>query len=151
MKICPKCNAVNKDTQPLCVDCDSYIGNVSPIPEGNYIDNAIAKSHRQSKIRKIVFTTLFLAFYGFFVFFTMTLCIQIYGDLKRYFLYSLLYIPCLILFFFPYHKVYCWYRKKRKKPEKYLSDTIISMFKAIAWVYLVILYMGTFDMLNMVE
>ncbi|WMJ24390.1 hypothetical protein RBG61_06900 [Paludicola sp. MB14-C6] len=148
MKTCPKCNAVNKDSQRLCVNCDSYLGNVASEYDDDYAEKVIMRSNRKSKTRSIITTVLFLLFYCSFLVFTMILSYDIFGGLERYFRYSLLYIPCLILFLFPYNKVYCWYRKKKKKDESYLADSFIAIFKAVAWIYLICLYVGTFQMMN---
>lgn len=139
MKVCPKCQAVNKNQNILCASCQEYIGAAEIIDDPTYGRRIIEHEVRRVKIRNTSALVLFLIVYAGFLIFFGTVCCTVFGDLQYWFAMFPWYIPCLILFLFPYNKTYQWVLKKRRKPIKPLSEYWTIFFRAAAVIYLFLL------------
>lgn len=148
MRTCPNCNAINSDKNKFCVECNQYIANVKSNKDESYILDTIKKQQNQIFRKVWIVYILIGLFYFAFNIWAAIMCIDIHGDIKWYLYLLPLYIPCFIIFFFPYDKVYCKYRKKKEKPERHLSDFTLSMFHCVGVLYLLVMFFVIFDMLN---
>ena len=139
MRICPKCETVNKDENVLCANCQEYIGAVAITEDHDFAKNMVEKASRRVKIRNVIFLVIFLAVYIGFAIFFAKLCYETYDSLYYWLIQLPWYIPCLILFVFPYNRVYQWYLKKRKKPARPFDEYWTIAIRSVAVIYLFLL------------
>ena len=139
MRVCPKCGTVNKNENVLCANCQEYIGAVQIEEDHDFAKKMVEKAARHVKIRNVVALIIFLAVYiGFAVFFA-NVCYETYGSLYYWLIQLPWYIPCLILFVFPYNRVYQWYLKKKNKPLRTFDEYWTIAIRVVAVVYLFLL------------
>lgn len=149
MKICPDCKAENKDSNRCCSNCQKYIGNVeSTADDYSTAERQIAAVEKRLRRRKYLSLAVFLLFYLIYLGFYAYLYYDVLGSLNRW--YGLLpaYIPCLLVFLFPYDWAYGKLRGLFHKEPRPLSEHATIFFKVLAWAYLFILYCETFNVLN---
>ncbi|MEG2814490.1 MAG: hypothetical protein RSA79_07795, partial [Oscillospiraceae bacterium] len=136
MKICPKCQANNSDKNKQCVECQSFIGNVEISIEKDFMKN-VMKREKTSRIRKrIIIATAIALYYICYNIWSASCCYKMFGNIDNYLKLLPLYLPCILIFFFPYDKLYCYIRKKMKKPQKHISDVFVTGYIAVGVLYL---------------
>lgn len=147
MKICPKCEAINKSTNKICSNCGEFIPSNSHYVDNNYATIEITKQSKRSTKRKIIINLCFIVFLIIFNIWAITMNYVEHGSLEYFLPLVLWYIPCLIIFLFPYDKVYCYYRKRKNKPTKHLSDFVLLIFRSIGVIFTVYLYIENLNIL----
>lgn len=145
MRICHKCNAVNKDNNRFCSECQQYIALEAVLPDGDYVKNAIKREDKRIFWRKTIKFSLLILYYIIFNAWAAYTCYGLFGSLDRFYTLMLWYLPCLAIFFFPYDKFYCSIRKNQGKTERHLSDFVIMIFMVIGIIYMAIMYAKTYD------
>ncbi len=139
MRICPKCGTVNKNENVLCANCQEYIGAVKIEEDHDFAKNMVEKAARHAKTRNVVALVIFLTVYLSFLFFFAYLCYDTYGSLYYWMIQLPWYIPCLLLFVFPYNRVYQWYLRKKNKPLRVFDEYWTIAFRVAAVLYLLVL------------
>ena len=132
MRVCPKCQTVNKDENVICANCQEYIGSVPVHSDPYYGKRMIDHELKRQHIRNMIALGIFLFCYGVFLAFFATVCIAIYGDLYYWLMMFPWYVPCLLLFILPYNRIYQWILRKRRKPAKPLSEGWTVFFRSLA-------------------
>ena len=103
MRICLKCQTVNKNENMLCANCQEYIGSAPVVDDPDYGKRMVEHEIRRTHVRNTVALIIFLVCYAAFLIFFATVCYTIYGDLYYWLMMLPWYIPCLCLFIFPYN------------------------------------------------
>lgn len=148
MKICPACRAENKDANRFCANCQKYIGNVEPAASADSAKVLIQNVERRARRRQFISIGLFLLCYLAYLVFYAYLYYDVLGSLDLWFGLLPAYIPCLVVFIFPYDRFYVWIRRKLHKEPAHLSEYATIALKAAGWIYLFIMYCATFNVLN---
>lgn len=147
MRICPKCQTVNKNENMVCANCQEYIGSAPIVDDPDYGKRMVEHEVRRMHVRNTAALIIFLVCYGVFLIFFATVCYTIYGDLYYWFMMFPWYVPCLCLFIFPYNRVYQWILRKWNRPPKSLSEYWTIFFRALAVAYLFILCLEMYNVL----
>lgn len=147
MKICPKCKAVNKDTNKVCSNCGDFIPRNSDYVDNDYASTEIIKQSKRSTKQKVIINLSFVLFLIIYNIWAIAMNYVEHGSLEYYLPLVIWYIPCLIIFLFPYDKVYCHYRKSKNKPPKHLSDFILLIFRSIGVIFTIFLYIQNLNIL----
>lgn len=147
MKVCPNCGMANNSKARYCNQCEAYLGTVPIETEEVTVEQMVSRQDRQSRIKMILIGCCFILFFLIYNIWAVWMNLRVFGHLTYYFKLIPWYIPCLIVFFFPYDKVYGMIRKKQRKTEKHLSDFILMIFRSIAVLGLIQMYVSTYDIL----
>ena len=147
MRICQKCQTVNKNENMLCANCQEYIGSAPVVDDPDYGKRMVEHEVRRTHVRNTVALIIFLVCYAAFLIFFATVCYTIYGDLYYWLMMLPWYIPCLCLFIFPYNRAYQWFLRKRRKAVKPLSEYWTIFFRVLAVAFLFVLCIEMYNVL----
>ena len=147
MRICPKCQTVNKNENMVCANCQEYIGAVPIVDDPDYGKRMVEHEMKRLRMRNTVALTIFLVCYSAFLIFFATVCYKIYGDLYYWLMMFPWYVPCLCLFIFPYNRAYQWILRKRNQPLRPLSENWTIFFRALAVACLFVLCLEMYNVL----
>lgn len=145
MRVCPKCGTVNKDERVVCAECQEYIGAVETSGDSTYAKQSVEAIAKKIQRKNWIHAILFIIVYILLICCTIPACFAAYGNLDRWLVLLPFLIPCAVLFFFPYDRVYRWILKKRGKPVRYLSENWTIFFRVIAWLSLLVMCMQFYD------
>lgn len=150
MKICPNCKSVNGDENKFCSECSKYIKGVEIIADDGAITRAVDRASKREFHIKVTAIIIFTIIYAAYNVWAIFMNLKLFGNIDSYLALSVWYIPCIILFFFPYDLVYTFCKSKfgkNKQNNKHLSDFVLMGFRSIAVLMLIWLYIKTYDIL----
>ena len=145
MRVCPKCGTVNKDERVVCAECQEYIGAVEKSGTSDYAKRYVDTISRKVQLKNRIHLILFIVIYLLLISCTIPPAFGTDRNLHRWLVLVPFLIPCAVLFFFPYDRVYRVLLKKRGKPDHYLSENWIIFFRILAWISLIIMYVQFYD------
>lgn len=151
MKVCPKCEAVNQDKNKFCANCEAYLSSITTIDDKGYLDTAVKSEQKRINIRNATIISIVGGYILIYNIWAITKFFEIFHSLEKYWIVAFSYIPCCLILFAPYDKIYCYFRRKMNKPEKHLSDFAIWSFRIVGVILLFILYDRTFSILASVK
>ncbi len=107
-----------------------------------YYDTIVVESHSAKKPSrlKIRFAVLFFLFFIIYNVVAIAMNYIIFGSLEFYLPIVFWYIPCWILFFFPYQTLYRYYCKKNSKFMKPLPNWLTLLFRTIGALLIVAIH-----------
>lgn len=148
MKICPECQANNRNEKQFCVDCGKYIGNVACVSDKPYLKTVIKNEEKRLSKRRLLLFAIFLSFTVLYLIFFSYLCYISFGNLDRLMILYPLYLLCFILFLLPYDRFYEKIRKKMKLSPKRMGEFATITIKVILFLFFFILFIETYNRIN---
>ena len=145
MRVCAKCGTVNKDERVICAECQSYIGAVKVTGDSSYAKQSVEAVAKKTQRKNLIHMILFIVIYLSLGACMIPACLAAHGNLNRLLILLPFFIPCAVLFFFPYDRVYRMILRKRGKPDRYLSESWTIFFRVLAWLSLVVMYVQFYD------
>lgn len=135
MKVCPNCKVHNKNKSNFCANCGERIETIKkPKQKDNttyYNAIVVEPQEKNPRHHKVVFSLLFVLVFILYNIIAITMNYIVFGSLEFYLPIVFWYVPCFIIFFFPYNSLYRYFRKKHNKPAKSLPKLITLLLRAI--------------------
>lgn len=144
MKVCPKCQAVNKEENRICSNCQSYLGPETIRPDDGQLEARLQNAQRGVRRRNVILGCLFFGFFAAaFFYLALILCLET-GNIVPALRLLPLYLPPIALFLLPYDRIYRYFRRRRGKPDRPVPDLLVMLFRGLGVILLLALFGGAF-------
>lgn len=147
MKICPNCKAQNSDRAISCVECDKYLIGVDAIDDDITVKSVFEKSERKAFKKSLIIIIVVIGFFILYNIWAVWMFNKVFGSLTLYYPVLIMYIPCILMFLYPYDWTYRKVRSVLKLSDKGIPDWLAMIFRAAAVIFLLMLYARTYEIL----